>query len=412
MSNAEALTWPGVLARLAVDPERAPHDGSESSSARATGERTRVLHLISDAGRSFYLRTFADHFDRQRFDFRIGSVQPAGILQDEMRERAVPTLSLGCEGRRDWPAAISRLASYLRRERIDVLQTHLFDACTIGLSAARLAGTPLTIFTGHHSHEVVIAGRPLPFATDWLCSRWLAHKIIAPSHEMRDDMVHRLRIPESKVSVLPYGFDLASWTATPGGRERVRQELGLGDRVVFGSVARLFWVKDYPSLFRAFIPVARANPDPVLLVVGTGPDEAPLRAMVSDLGLDGRVVFAGHRKDIRDVFAAMDVLVHSSQAESFCQVIVEAFAQERPVISTRVGVAREIIEPGVNGLVVPPRDTSALAQAMLDMLASRRRWRAMGQAGRRRIERFSAEVMVPLHEAQYRTWLQEAAANR
>src|SRR5207248_3024805 len=136
---------------------------------------------------------------------------PAGPLQEQMRACRLRSFALNCASRAHYPRAIIQLAAWLRRERVDIVQTHLFEASLVGLAAARLAGTPLAILTGHHSHEIPLHRRRLLLGVDRLASRWLAHYIMAPSVDMKEIFIRDEGVPAEKIVVLPYGFDLARW---------------------------------------------------------------------------------------------------------------------------------------------------------------------------------------------------------
>jgi glycosyltransferase involved in cell wall biosynthesis len=367
--------------------------------------RARLSYLISESSHSAYFEAFAAHHDRDRFEFSLTTLAPAGDLNRAFVARGVPAFSLDCRGRADYPRAIASFAAHLRRQRIDILQVHLFEASLVGLLAARLAGTPLAIFTGHHSAETVLSGNPLSLAADKICSRWLSHFVIVHCQQMKETLVRAQGVPPARIAVIPLGFELDRWRASDQGRQRVRRDLGLEGRAVIGAVGRLQWIKDYPRLFRALQPLFEAHPQAVLLVLGDGPEGEPLRRLASELGLTDRIVFAGKRPDMADCLAAMDLFVHASLTESFCQVLVEAQLIGLPVVTTPVGIAPELVEDGINGFVVPTADTEGLRQGLVRALAARDRWAAMGAEGRRRCDRFSIVTTVAAHEAQYLNWL-------
>ncbi len=369
--------------------------------------RLKILHFISDAKPNSYFCDIAEYANRTEFEITVASLSPAGHLQDEMVARGLKTFALDCTKRAQYLLAAVRLAALLRQERIDIIQTHLFDACLVGLAAARLAGTPLAIFTGHHSHEIPMHRSLALKWVDTLASRWLSHFVIAHSTQMKEIFIHDEGVPAEKIALIPLGFDFARLKASTGTRERVRNELGLKGKIVFATIGRLYWVKDYPSLFKAFAFIAARAPDVMLLVIGGGPDREQLRQLAKELSMEDRIIFAGHRHDIVDVLAAIDVLVHSSLMESFGQVIVEAFALGKPVISTDVGISREIIENGVNGLLVPTGDTQALQEALGKIMQCQDRWAEMGRDGQRRVQQFAIEKIVPAYEAQYIAWLRQ-----
>jgi glycosyltransferase involved in cell wall biosynthesis len=368
--------------------------------------RIKVLHFISNAGRTPYFSALAEHANHADFDVRMASLSPAGGLQNDMRERGLKTFALDCVERKQYGKGILRLAALLRSERIDIVQTHLFDASLVGLAAARLAKTPLAIFTAHHSHEIPLYGSLKLLWADRFASRWLSHYVIAHSEQMKEILVQKEGVPAERIAVIPLGFDLTRWRPSTEGRERVRAELGLNGKIIFGAVGRMYWIKNYPSLFQAFASLARRVPEVLLLVIGEGQDLEQLKELVKALSMEGRIIFAGHRRDIVDVLSAVDVFVHPALAESFGQVIVEALAMGKPVLSTDVGVSHEVVENGVNGFLVSG-EPGALEIGLEKMLLARDRWDEMGRDGQKRIQPFAAEKMVPAFEAQYRTWLQQ-----
>ena len=112
--------------------------------------------------------------------------------------------------------------------------------------------------------------------------------------------------------------------------------------------------------------------------------------------------------DVPDVLAAFDAFVHPAIAESFGMVIVEAMAMGRPVLSTPVGIAREVITPPQNGLLSASPEPEALAVGLRALLELRPRWAEIGAAARRRVEGFTAEAMAKRHQELYVRWLNAA----
>lgn len=165
------------------------------------------------------------------------------------------------------------------------------------------------------------------------------------------------------------------------GRSSVRSELAVGESPVALAVGRLHPQKDYPTMVRALAQLAGRPDPPVLVVAGDGPDEASVRALAGDLGLDFRLL--GRRQDVPDLMAAADLLVVSSIWEARALVVQEAMQLGLPVVATDVGGLPELV--GDDALLVPPRDVSALAAAVADVLdhpadAAARADRARGRA--------------------------------
>lgn len=360
----------------------------------------KVLHFISNSNRTEYFRLIAKHTDHDRFAMQVGSLDDAGGLQEGLDEIGIPTFALGAESRGRWPSATLRLARKLRRERIDVLHTHLIEASLVGLAAAKLARTPLAIFTGHHSHEVPLHNRRLLLAVDRFAARRLADVVISPSREMSETFLGTYGCPPGHVETIEHGIDLSRLDPDATSGAGVRSELGLDGKLVFGAISKHFWVKNLDALVRAFALVAERHPDAHLVVLGIG-DRSSLVALVETLGLNERVSVLAPRRDIPEVLAAFDVFVHPALAESFGLAVVEAMAMRLPVVATPVGIAGDLIEDGVSGIRIPGTDAAAVAGAMSSALELRDRWPALGAEARRRALTLTPERWVHAHEELY-----------
>jgi glycosyltransferase involved in cell wall biosynthesis len=185
-----------------------------------------------------------------------------------------------------------------------------------------------------------------------------------------------------------------------------RSELALrDDGAVIGTVCRL----DEPKkgltvLLHALSVLAKRNGLPAwqCLVVGDGPARDRLRHLAGELGLSRQVVFAGMRRDAARVLPALDIFVCPSLYEGFGIAIVEAMAAGRPVVASSAGGISEIVVHGETGLLVPPGDAAALADAIAALLARPERARTMGLRGRERArERFAIEAAVRRHQHLY-----------
>ena len=331
---------------------------------------------------------------------QVGSLDRADGLQDGLQDMGVPTFALGAKGRRSYPLATLRLAVRLRREKIDVLHTHLLEASLVGLLAARLARTKLAIFTGHHSHEVPLHRRRLLFEVDRLAARWLADVVISPSSEMRDTFIDVYGCRPDHVEVIEHGIDLSRFDPEATSGAKVRSELGLADKLVFGAISKHFWIKNLDTLVRAFSVIAMRHPDAHLVVLGIG-DSSSLARLVNGLGLDRQVSLLPPRSDVPEVLASFDVFVHPALAESFGLAIVEAMAMRRPVVTTCVGIAGDIVDDGVSGILIPGTDADSLIDALSRALDCREHWPTIGAEARRRALMFTPERWVEAHGRLY-----------
>jgi glycosyltransferase involved in cell wall biosynthesis len=387
-----------------------------------TTRRLRVLHLITSAFEAPWTWKAGDpvsrlmwplgaifrHTDRDRFDLFIGSMVPPTAEVGR-----IPGLQLRCvpSARRSTHVlAAIKLAHWLKANRIDVVQTHLFDAGIVGLLAARLAGTPVAVATGHHSHEFAVTPPSFSSVVDGICTAGLATHVIVPSRFMRQTLLDLYRMPEARVVSIPHGLDPERLTAAPGAGARIRQELGLQGKIVLGAAGRLYWIKRYDILLRAFADAARHMPEAVLLIAGTGGDRESLEGLARELGVADRVRFLGLRADIIDILAAIDLFVHPALTESFGLVLIEAMAAGKPALTTSVGIAPEVLADGEAGTMVAPGDQAAFSAALGRLLANRARWPAMGKRAREIAQTFTAPTMVAAYEAHYAQWVAAAGS--
>lgn len=207
-----------------------------------------------------------------------------------------------------------------------------------------------------------------------------------------------------------FAREIAKWK----GREEL--ELSPADRVL-GIVGRITPWKGHEILLRAVARAATSVPDLKCLVIGDAATseqafKAGLVALVEELGIAERVTFLGWRDDIPQLLSCLDVLVHASlEPEPFGRVLIEGMAAGKPVIATNAGACPEIVEDGVSGLLVPPGDVEALAQAITRLLTDPDLGRTMGIVGRHQVEtRFSLAEHVRQIEQLYAQLLTAEAA--
>jgi glycosyltransferase involved in cell wall biosynthesis len=208
--------------------------------------------------------------------------------------------------------------------------------------------------------------------------------------------------------VVPIGIDVERFRPDSEARRRVRTEIGAADaEFVVGHFARHHPVKDQRTLLDAAGEAARRGAPVRLLLAGAGldPTNRELRAWVNAAGLEGRVSCLGPRADLPRLLAGCDVVASTSRAEGVPMMLAEAMAVGIPCVATDVGGCRDLI--GETGMLVPPGQVAAVAQALVDLWADGSRRRELGRAARRRVEdRFGIDRAVE----RYESVLERAAA--
>lgn len=219
-----------------------------------------------------------------------------------------------------------------------------------------------------------------------------------------------LGIPPYLGKVVHNPFDVSAFSAA-NHSVRLRQELGVDkDDFLISNVGRIDWWKGQDDFIEALAKVANSNPQVKGAIIGSPEPTVEsqlyykkLQHLVAALQLEGKVIFTGFRSDIPALMAASNVVVHSASVpEPFGRVIVEGMAAGRPVIATAAGGVLDIIQPSVNGLLVPPRAPGQMAEAILRLMNNPQEARAMGQCAQQYVqENFSAERHVKKIEGIY-----------
>jgi glycosyltransferase involved in cell wall biosynthesis len=298
-----------------------------------------------------------------------------------------------------------RLASVFRQNRFDVVHSHNWGGLVDTVVAAKLARVGVVVHTQH--------GLDYGFATapDHLRSRFRTRlkrlacrgvaRIATVSHEVADVVTHEWRVPSARVSVVHNGVQMPS--IDEGLRARRREELGASDSdVLLGTVAVFRPVKDLHTMLEAMALVVEQTSCARLVLIGDGRLRQELEATVERLGLTPFVRFTGWRTDASELLQALDVFVLSSVSEGISLALLDAMAAGVPAVVTSVGGNCEVIEEPRDGVLVPPREPQALAQALLALVGAPDRRRALGASGRRRVEKtFSFARMISDYRALY-----------
>jgi glycosyltransferase involved in cell wall biosynthesis len=365
----------------------------------------RILHLAQDDDTSGFFPQLGRWHDRSRYAMWFGTLRPiAPWLKTYMEAHGVRTLSLDCKSRGDYPSALLRLARVLEDEEIDILHTHLFDPSVVGLAAGVLAGTPIRVVTRHYSDYHTRIHKSWHVRLDQFCT-WSAHAVVAVSEHTAAHLRSAENAPPGKVHVIPNGIDFERVRiSSDDAAARIRTEFGT-DHALLLMAARLHPEKGYEHLFAALPEIAQRLGDRVrLLIAGTGTFEAAYRERVRALGCSHLVHFLGFRRDLPDLMAAADLFVLPSVAEAFGLVLAEALYLGTPVVATRTGGIPEIVDDGVNGILVPPGDSTALAEAVARLLTDEPTRRRMRGAGRDKVlAQFRFDTMLQRYEALYET---------
>lgn len=356
----------------------------------------RVLHLISTAeghGAQTQLADLARLTNGNLIQIEIAFLFRRGPAFDSA---GVPVHDLSIGGRPD-PLALIRLLMLIRREKIDLVHTHLVHAGILGKLAARLFGSIPVVTTRHYASEGK-EGSPLYRLEDRMTGA--CAMVIAVSESVRRHLIARGIITAERIAAIPNGVNLNLFDPS---RFDLRVPL-LDDGFTIGSAGRLSAQKGHAVLLDAAPAILARFPGSRIEIVGEGPLRGDLEAQARRLGIEDRIRLRGtvSHAEMPAILSGWDLFVMPSRWEGFGLAAAEAMAMEKPVVASNVEGIAEIIADGGAGTLVPPGQPASLSGAVIRLLENHGRRTAMGQAGRRRIaEAFSIQSAAAKLEAVY-----------
>jgi len=374
-------------------------------------DRIRVVQLVTNlgiGGAEKHVVGLIRHYNREHIEPYVCCLTERGALADDIEAMGAPLEVLAAKGDREL-VLLPRLVRYLKRVRPHVVHTHLLTPHFYGRVAGRIAQVPVVVCTEHSLLPWKSHGQ---IRMDRITSRW-ADMVVAVSEAIRQERLTGERLPVEKLCTI-YNFPEGESYREPQDGIEARKEFGIpADAPVVGIVARLHPVKAIDILFAALVEVRKALPAVRLLVIGDGPMRGELEKLSDTMGLADSVIFAGFRSDVPRLIWTANVGVLCSHQEGLSTALLEYMSAGKPVVATEVGGNTEVVVGGVTGLLVPAGGVQPLAVALIELLTHPERARAMGKAGKERVDAmFSVEVIVRHIEAVYEELLERKRALR
>lgn len=371
----------------------------------AHAEHIKVLHILPNFGPGGAERMavhLMQSLNRERFEVAAVSMfdRVGSYLEAMLEGSGIPVWYLGKRRGFD-PRMYSRIDAVLRRFRPHIVHTHRYVLryALPPVVYRRIRGKVHTVHSLAEK-EVDAPGK-------------LVHRLAFRSGVVPVAISQAVRASIERVyglGSLPLilnGVPLQTYRQPAVGREEWRRREALcPEDLVFVSIGRLAPEKNHQLLLDAFARVAEIEGQALLLLAGGGELRQTLEFQVEALGLGGRVRFLGVRTDIPDLLGACDACVLTSHWEGLGLAVMEAMAAGKPVIATAVGGVPELVVDGATGLLVPPGDAAALAEAMSVLLHDAARRRELGMAAAKRAEeQFCVKVMAKRYEELYENLL-------
>jgi glycosyltransferase involved in cell wall biosynthesis len=362
-----------------------------------------VLHVVdclNVGGTERQMFELLRRLNRRRWRPLLATFKQGGELLSDLRKIGIEPTVFNLGGSlTSAEAAISlaRLAWLIRRENVRVVHAHDFYANVIGVAAAKMARVPAIASRRDLAHWLNPVQRRLLTVT-----LSLSDVVIANAEAVGARVTEREAVPMSKLHVVPNGIDVARFDTLAA--HEPDPALPPSDRPRVAMVASMHLPdKGHADLLQAAALLHARGIRPQWLFVSDGRLRNELEGRAHSLGLD-QVHFLGRRNDVPAILKRVDLVVHPSWAEGFPNAVLEGMCAGKPVIATRVGGIPEVMSEGETGVLLHPQQPEQLADTIAAMLADPERMKALGRAGRARVERlYSLDRMLATVQELYDT---------
>lgn len=360
-----------------------------------------ILHVISKlpvGGVENQLLMILRKYDRKKLSPLVCSLSDKGEIGKEIEESGIEVIPLNkLRHRFDW-TIVKDIYTLIRTRDIKIVRTHQYHANLYGRLAALLAHVPCIIASVHNVYTIDkkihrrIINKFLARFTD---------KVVAVSETVKKDILKYDGLTEDKVSVIYNGIDTNKFLNANG--NRVRAELGISSEApVVGTVGRLTLQKGQKYLIDAVSTLREKFPQIVLLFVGDGPLRDELGNHIRALGIDKNAILLGTRRDIPQLLSAMDIFVLPSLWEGLGTALIEAMAAGKPVIATDIPPLKEIVNSEKVGILVPIKDSKAIASSIELLLCNRVLAENLGKSAKERVlSHFTIDITMNKYVSLY-----------
>jgi glycosyltransferase involved in cell wall biosynthesis len=365
------------------------------------GKKIKILRIITRlniGGPAQHVTFLEDNLDKSLFESKlaIGSVySKEGDMSFLARERGLSLIEVSELGNESGLIsdfkALFKLYRVIKKEKPHIVHLHLFKARILGGLAAKLAGVPIIVETFHgnlFSEYYGFLKTSIILMLEKFVGKLVVDWIIAISPRQKEELVQLGIASAGKIREINIGLELKRFLNTDNKIGGLKNELGLkSDVALVGIVGRLVPIKGHRYFLEAAkeVLVLIKDLDIRFLIVGDGELRTELEEYCKKLGIKDFVIFTGWRVDLERIYEDMDVVVLSSLNEGTPVSIIEAMASEKAVVATRAGGVPDVVEHGVSGLLVSPKDPKALAQAIARTLRDPELRTFLGREGKKQV---------------------------
>lgn len=350
----------------------------------------------------------ARRLDPSRYQVAIGCLRREGPLLERLKNTPIEIIEINLGGGIDSPSGLLRilsLARFLHSQKIQILHAHDLWSNIVGIAAAMLARTPVTITSqrdlSHDAWYGTYKRKVLRF-----CQR-RSSLVLTNAKAIRDGLIEQDHLPPDKVCVVYNGVDLDRFRL-PADRAQILPGTD-GNKLIVLVGNMITDVKGHDVLIAAAQEVVKSHPETKFVLVGEGTMRPAFEKQAKDLGLESSFLFLGRRSDVPAILACCDIAVLPSLAEGLPNAVLEYLAAGLPVVASALGGNLEIIQDGKTGLLVPPQDPQALAAALIKLLSDDALTARIAAAGHDYVKQnFSFECLIAELDQIYGRLLNEA----
>lgn len=342
-----------------------------------------VLQLIAPAhfgGAERVVLNLAESIDRSRFNVVVGSFVNARFPDNEfvarMKERGIPHTIFWLRRTLDVDN-IPRVVRFIRATGAGIVHTHGYRSDIVGLIAARLASRP--VIATIHGFVPIDSRLRLYEQCDRFALRFFDR--VLPVSDQIGEVLSRSGVKRERITTI------RNAVSTGGGAGPAVPLARCDGKFVIGIVGRLSPEKNIPAFLEIAGELSAKHHHLRFVVVGDGPERDCLEGMTIRLGLGGKVIFTGFVEEMERVYSSLDMLVIASSTEGIPLTVLEAMKHGIPVVSTRVGGIPEVIDHGIDGLIVDAGDTGALCRAVETLVLDGNTYMAISHNAQKRVLR-------------------------
>lgn len=361
-----------------------------------------MVRALGSGGTERQVTEIAKALDRDRFSPHVGCFEDDGFHAPELRASGVPVLRMQMRSflSRDSVHAFLAMRRYFRTHGIRLVHTFDYPMNVFCAPAAKLLRVPV-VLSSQRSYRDLIPSKYIPMIR--ITDR-LVDGIVVNCEAVRRHLREKFSVPDSRITTCYNAIDTSVFR--PGRRQRSPGFFSSGP--IVGTVCVLRAVKCVDTLIAAFARAAASHPDARLLIVGDGTEREPLERQAAELGLTGKVLFAGATEDVAAWLHAIDIFVLPSESEALSNSLMEAMASGCCAIASRVGGNPELVSHGETGLLFEPRDVAGLTAQLISAIGDTTLRAKLSDAGSRYVAaQFSREKSISRVELLYREKLRE-----